>query len=129
MNIIIIKFGTELKPTQNSCKSQLYNLNGSNYAQWVQAIEVFLLGRKKFDYVISEPSVPTDPKFANWRAEDAQIRSCLWNSMQSKISCSLVFLPTAKLPSNTKTSFDTSQKFGNGEVEVEENHNGLYREL
>ena len=72
-------------------------LNGSNYAQWAQAVEVFLLGRKKFDYVIKEPPVPTDPKFADWRVEDAQIRSCLWNSKVSKISCSLVFLPTAKL--------------------------------
>ena len=26
-------------------------LNGSNYAQWAQAAEVFLLGRKKFDYM------------------------------------------------------------------------------
>ena len=46
-------------------------LNGSNYAQWAQAVEVFLLGRKKFANVIKEPPVPTDPKFANWRAEDA----------------------------------------------------------
>ena len=72
-------------------------LNGSNYAQWAQAVEVFLLGRKKFDYMIKEPPVPIDPKFADWRAEDAQIRSCLWNSIESKISCSLVFLPTIKL--------------------------------
>ena len=72
-------------------------LNGSNYAQWAQAVEVFLLGRKKFDYMIQEPPIPTDLKFADWRAEVAQIRSCLWNSMESKISCSLVFLPTAKL--------------------------------
>ena len=71
-------------------------LNGCNYAQWAQAVEVFLLGRKKFDY-ISEPPVSTDSKFADWRAEDAQIRSCLWNSMESKINSSLVFLPTAKL--------------------------------
>ena len=56
-------------------------LNGSNYAQWAHAVEVFLLGRKKFDYVIKEPLVPTDPKFADWRAKDAQIRSCLWNSI------------------------------------------------
>ena len=37
-------------------------LNGSNYAQ---AVEVFLLGRKKFDYVIKEPPVPTNSKFAD----------------------------------------------------------------
>ena len=72
-------------------------LNGSNYAQWAQAVEVFLLGRKKFDYVINEPHVFTDSKFGDWRAKDAQVRSCLWNSMESKISCSLVFLPIAKL--------------------------------
>ena len=72
-------------------------LNGSNYAQWAQALEVFLLGRKKFDYVINKPPVPIDPKFADWRADDAQSRSCLWNSMESKINCSLVFLPTTKL--------------------------------
>ena len=47
--------------------------------------------------MIKKPPVPTDFKFANWRAEDAQIRSCLWNSMESKINCSLVFLPTAQL--------------------------------
>ena len=52
---------------------------------------MFLLGRTKFDYVISEPPVPTVSKYADWRAEDAQIRNCLWNSMESKISCSLVF--------------------------------------
>jgi len=46
-------------------------LNGSNYAQWAQAVEIFLLGRKKFDYVIKEPPIPTDPKSADWRAEDA----------------------------------------------------------
>ena len=58
---------------------------------------MFLLGRKKFDYVINDPPVSTDSKYADWRAEDAQIRSCLWNSMKSKISCSLVFIPTIKL--------------------------------
>ena len=58
---------------------------------------MFLLGRKKFDYVINDPPVSTDSKYADWRVEDAQIRSCLQNSMKSKISCSLVFIPTIKL--------------------------------
>ena len=44
---------------------------------------MFLLGRKKFDYMISEPPVSPDSKFTDWRAESAQIRSCLWNSMES----------------------------------------------
>ena len=40
-------------------------LDGSNYAQWAQAVKVFLLGRNKFDYVIHEPPVSTDSKYAN----------------------------------------------------------------
>ena len=41
------------------------------------------------------PTPPTtDPKYADWRAVGAQIRSGLWNSMKS---CSLAFWPTAKL--------------------------------
>ena len=42
----------------------------NNYAQWAQVVEVFLLGRKKFDYVIREPPVSTDSKYSNWRVED-----------------------------------------------------------
>ena len=57
----------------------------------------FFLVERSFDYVINDPPVSTDSKYVDWRAEDAQIRSCLWNSMKSKISCSLVFIPTIKL--------------------------------
>lgn len=40
------------------------------------------------------PTPPTtDPKYADWRADGAQIRSGLWNSTKS---CSLAFWPTAK---------------------------------
>ena len=58
---------------------------------------VYLLGRKKFDYVVSDPLVSMDSKYVDQREEDAQIRSCLWNSMKSKITCSFVFLPIVKL--------------------------------
>ena len=40
-------------------------LNVSNYAQWAQTVEVFLLGRKKFDYIISGPPTSTDSKYAD----------------------------------------------------------------
>lgn len=47
----------------------------SNYAQWAQAVEVFLLGRKEFNYLIDDHPPTADPKYADWRVEDAQIRS------------------------------------------------------
>ena len=53
MNIITIKFGTELKPTQNSCKSQFHlehgyslvippHFDGNNYAYWKVRMKAFL---------------------------------------------------------------------------------------
>ena len=39
----------------------------------------------------------TNPKYAYRRVKDVQIRSGLWNSMESKKRSSLVFLPTAQL--------------------------------
>ena len=36
------------------------------------------------------------PTFAAWKAEDAQIRIRSWNSIESQISSSLVYLDTAK---------------------------------
>ena len=55
-----------------------------------QAVDVFLLGRKKFHYLTDNPPRSTDSKYADERAEDAQIRSFLWKSMESKVSCNLV---------------------------------------
>ena len=57
----------------------------------------FSFGRKNFAYLNDDFSPTMDPKCADWRVEDAQIRSYLWNSMESKKSCSQVFFPTTKL--------------------------------
>ena len=35
---------------------------------------------------MTPPPQSTGSKYADWKAEDTQIRSCLWNSMESKIS-------------------------------------------
>ena len=45
-------------------------LNVSNYAQWAQAVEDCLLGRKKFNYLTKDPPPSTDSKYADWSAED-----------------------------------------------------------
>ena len=67
-------------------------INGDNYAQCPDVVEVFLLGRKQYHYTDDIPPPPRvhagsiGSKYADWKAEDAQIRSCLRNSMESKIS-------------------------------------------
>ena len=57
----------------------------------------FSFGSKKFTYLNDELPPTMDPKYADWRVEDAQIRNCLFNSMESRMCCSQVFLPTTKL--------------------------------
>ena len=96
--------------------------------------------------MIKEPPVPTDPKFADWRADHAQSRGCLWNSMESKINCSLVFLPTAKLDweqakelysgvNNLKRIYDLHQNYLSlslGDMSLEDYYNkfkGVCEEL
>ena len=96
--------------------------------------------------MINEPPIPTDPKFADWRVEDSQIRSCLWNSKESKISGSLVFLTTAKLlweqakelysgVNNLKRVYDLHQNYFSlslSDLSLEDYHNkfkGVCEEL
>ena len=59
MNKITIKFGTELKPTQTSCKSQLYNMKIINLLiEWIGLATVIKQQQqqqqknKKFVYLI-----------------------------------------------------------------------------
>lgn len=40
--------------------------------------------------------------------EEAQIRNCLWNNMESKISRNLLFLPTAKLDKAQELYYDVN---------------------
>ena len=78
----------------------LIRLNGSYYMQWTQVVEVFLLVarsllifffsfflRNKFTYLNDELPPTMDPKYADWRVEDAQIQNCLFNSMESRMCC------------------------------------------
>lgn len=59
-------------------------LNNNNYTQWAQSIEVFLLVKEKLQYLVSYPKY-------DWRVNDAQIYSFLWNSMETQISSTLIF--------------------------------------
>ena len=57
----------------------------------------FSFGLKNFTYLNDDLPPTMVPKYADWRVEDAQIRNCLCNSMESRICCSQVFLPATKL--------------------------------
>jgi hypothetical protein len=47
--------------------------------------------------MVSDSHAFIDIKYTDWRAEDAQILSFLWNSMDPRISSTLDFIHFAKL--------------------------------
>ena len=49
-------------------------LNGKNYAPWAKSVEVSFLGKKQLSYLTNDRPDTNDAKFAEWGAEDAQIR-------------------------------------------------------
>ena len=49
------------------------HLNGSDYTEWDQVVEIFIFGRKK--------NLSWSSKYADWRVENVQILNCLHNSV------------------------------------------------
>lgn len=64
-----------------------HKLTGSNYLSWSRAVEMFIVGRGKDDYLYGEITVPssTDARFRQWRSENSMIMSWLISSMTPEI--------------------------------------------
>lgn len=63
-----------------------------NYHPWSAAIKTFLISKEKLRYIEEgKPSIA----IPTWEKEDAQVRSWLWNSMEPRVSCNVMLLPTA----------------------------------
>lgn len=72
-------------------------LNGNNFLPWSRAVELFIIGRGKKDYLSEDTVVPaeTDSKFPTWEAENSMIMSWLLSSMTPEISNTFMLYPTA----------------------------------
>ena len=73
-----------------------YKLNGTNFLSWSQFVRTFLKGRGKLSHLLGTGPKPGDPTFDAWDEEDSLVMSWLWNSMESEISQTCLFLSTAK---------------------------------
>ncbi|KAG8373563.1 hypothetical protein BUALT_Bualt11G0037500 [Buddleja alternifolia] len=71
-------------------------LNGPNYLVWSQSIKIFLGAQRKLSHITKAPPAETDKGYEDWLTADYCVRSCLINSIEERISSSVVFLPTAK---------------------------------
>ena len=82
----------------NSLQITAHRLNGKNYLQWSQSVNIVICGRGKFEYLTGEANAPaaTDPTYKIWFAENSIMHAWLINSMEPKISRRYLFLKTAK---------------------------------
>lgn len=72
-------------------------LDGNNFLAWSRAIELFIVGRGKKEYLSKKMVVPaeSDSKFATWEAENSVIMSSLLGSMTPEVSNTFMLHPTA----------------------------------
>ena len=82
----------------NSLQITAHRLNGKNYLQWSQSVNIVICGRGKFEYLAGEANAPaaTDPTYKIWFAENSIVHVWLINSMEPRISRQYFFLKTAK---------------------------------
>ncbi|RVW99868.1 hypothetical protein CK203_029288 [Vitis vinifera] len=74
-------------------------LNGKNYREWAQAIELVIDGKGKLGFLTDKTMQPPPTDVATsqkWRSKNSFITSCLINSMKPAIGKTCMFLPTAK---------------------------------
>jgi len=71
-------------------------LNDSNYLLWVHAFHIFIGAQNKLTHLIQPPPAHTDLTYVTWLTGDYSVMTWLLNSLEEKISGSVVFLPTAQ---------------------------------
>lgn len=72
-------------------------LHGNNFLAWSKAVELFITGRGKKEYLSDKMVIPaeTDVKFSTWEAENSMIMSWLLSSMTPEVSNTFMLYPTA----------------------------------
>jgi len=71
-------------------------LNGSNNILYAQAFRIFISAQNKLAHLLQPPPTDTDLTYVTWLTGDYSVMTWLLNSLEEKISGSVMFLPTAK---------------------------------
>ena len=84
--------------SSNSLELTVNKLNGKNYLEWAQTVELIIDEKGKLGHLIGEVKKPTnnDPRLKSWISENSRVIAWLINSMESSIGKSFMFIPIAK---------------------------------
>lgn len=81
----------------NSVMVTNLKLASHSYLSWSKAIEMFVMGRSKDDYLYSNMQISstTNPQFHQWKTNNAMIMSWLISSMTLEIGTNFIVYATA----------------------------------
>jgi len=68
----------------------------SNYLSWAQAFHIFIGTQNKLAHLLQAPPTTTNPTYVTWLTKYYSMMTWLLNSLEEKISSSVIFLTTAK---------------------------------
>jgi len=71
-------------------------LNGSNYLLWAQVFRIFIGAQNKLTHLLQSPPAATDSTYVTWLTGEYFVMTWLLNSLEEKITSSVMFLTTAK---------------------------------
>lgn len=81
----------------NSVMVTNLKLTGHNYLAWSKAVEMFIMGRGKDDYLYGNMQIPlsTDATYRQWKTDNAMIMSWLISSMTPEIGNNFILYSSA----------------------------------
>lgn len=73
-------------------------MDGTNYAFWCQAVEMYIQGRDRMKHLTGEPSPPpiTSPLYQKWAVDDVIVKGWLINSLEPRLRGSYIRHPMAR---------------------------------
>ena len=71
-------------------------LNRSNYLLWAHAFRILIGAQNNLTHLLQSPPAATDPAYVTWLTGDYSVMTWLLNSLEEKISDSIMFLTIAK---------------------------------
>jgi len=86
-------------------------LNGLNYLLWAQTFHIFIGTQNKLAHLLQAPPATTEPTYVIRLTGDYSVMTWLLNSLEEKISGSVMFLTTAKeMWDKLKMMYDNEKK-------------------
>lgn len=73
-----------------------YIMDGEIFLKWSQFVQTYLNGKGRVSHILGKGPKPGEKGFDSWDEADSMVMSWLWDSMDPKISFTVMFLTTAK---------------------------------